>query len=402
MDEPAAQIALPSTALSLEDMSMLSSLPQDDLCTPTARPYPHQVGGHGQLAVTKAGRVLKPLTAKEHAFYTYISSDQLPEELIWLRHNTPKYFGDTQSPKFDDPDPDKHPHRPRPRFDIRPTPDYSINLSNNSAEHSPYNNHNLRWRTHGDEQTSLSPWATQVRARRSSLSASRKATLSIALEDINGGFDRPCVMDCKIGRRHFDDDASDEKKRRHIAKAKATTTAKCGVRYTGMQSYKRNGAPISSPGVFESRNKYHGRTLKEHDLVPEATWFFHDSHVLRTDCVRRIRDKIINLRRHLDKQRHFYFYSSSLLLVYEGALPASNPPKVDVRMIDFAHTVRSQGNRDDGYLFGIDYLIHILTTILENEESGLTKLPLEPDPSRSLEVDIVGDISRIDPNEFDQ
>jgi hypothetical protein len=57
------------------------------------RPYPHQVGGHGQLVQTAAGTVLKPLILKEAAFYNFIYSDSCPESLGWLRDVTPRYYG---------------------------------------------------------------------------------------------------------------------------------------------------------------------------------------------------------------------------------------------------------------------------------------------------------------------
>lgn len=182
-------------------------------------------------------------------------------------------------------------------------------------------------------------------------------------------------MDCKIGTRHYDDDASAEKRRRHIEKARATTSAKCGVRYTGMQSFKRS-TPGGTNGVFEFRDKYDGRKLKEPDLIPEATWFFHDNFQVRADCVRQILDRLCELKHYLLSQDHFFFYSSSLLLVYEGAPNDVAPSRVDLRMIDFAHTILSNGSRDDGYLLGINYLIRVLTSVLTNEQDGSRHLPL--------------------------
>lgn len=197
-------------------------------------------------------------------------------------------------------------------------------------------------------------------------------------------------MDCKIGTRHYDDDASEAKRQRHIWKAKSTTSARCGVRYTGMQTFKRDlHCACSAKGVLEHRDKYLGRTLTEPDLVPWATWFFYDNHRVRIDCVKMILEKIRHLRASLNCQRHFFFYSSSLLLVYEGALEGVAAPRVDVRMIDFAHTVRSKGYRDDGYVLGIDYLIKILTGILENDKRGILSLPGQSDVGVTVDTTAV-------------
>lgn len=75
------------------------------------------------------------------------------------------------------------------------------------------------------------------------------------------------------------------------------------------------------------------------------------------------------------RQCHFFLYASSLLLVYEGADESERMPTVDVRMIDFAHAVRSHGRRDDGFLKGVNYLIHVLTMVLLNDRKGCSRLP---------------------------
>lgn len=468
-----------------------------------ARPYPHQVGGHGELAVTNSGHVLKPLQPKEYAFYKYIHSDQFPVPLRWILQFTPKFYGEADFPNMPSPrhssvtektqiapsqvdtptfaDSFTHgslsaststpscttvptistsPKLPlstthtvltssaftcattshisssktptlsqstsTPVFSTRSKSIDGFDLAKHSessqgavctdqtasnsgtsslAHHSDPletvptlpatasmdtllmsgttllpNSALPRWRLPdgtASTEVGVSPWVLQMRLRTrlsSSENPLRKPRRSIALEDINRKFVLPCVMDCKLGTRHYDDDATAEKRRRHIEKANSTTSAKCGVRYTGMQSFKRSAA-TGTNGVFEFRDKYDGRKLKEADLIPEATWFFYDNFQVRVECVRLILERLCELRRYLLSQNHFYFYSSSLLLVYEGALDDVAPARVDVRMIDFAHTVLSKGNRDDGYLLGINYLIRILTNVLSNERDNTRQLP---------------------------
>lgn len=228
---------------------------------------------------------------------------------------------------------------------------------------------------------SISPWAARMKTRKKHLYTAalghppKRPRPCVELEDINNGFIIPCVMDCKIGTRHYDDDASEAKRQRHIWKAKSTTSAKCGVRYVGMQSFKMGSTGTMMGGSLEHRDKYLGRRITEKDLVPWATWFFHDNTRVRYACVEMILEKVVELREKLNLQKQFFFYSSSLLLVYEGAREDLAAPKVDVRMIDFAHTVPSNGHRDDGYVLGIDYLVSILKTILKNEVNNATILP---------------------------
>lgn len=64
----------------------------------------------------------------------------------------------------------------------------------------------------------------------------------------------------------------------------------------------------------------------------------------------------------MNTQTHFRFYSSSLLIVYEGDI--NLPDRVDVRMIDFAKAQWYSGETDGGYMVGITTLIRLLEMIL--------------------------------------
>lgn len=328
-----------------------------------AAPYPHQVGGHRPLAVTRGGRVLKPLYEKELRFYHYIHSDQLPTDLRWIRNTTPKFYGQSTFPSS-----------------ALITAEHQ-NAVADFADSDDRGRPPVRWRDTAASSTStISPWAVTMGLRSiekskavSSTSSSTRLQQgeSITLEDINRSFLFPCVLDCKIGTRHYDDDATEEKRRRHMLKSANTTSAKHGIRFTGMQSYKRQRAN-GGIGVLEFRDKYYGRALKEEDLVPETRWFFDNGVRVRTDCIALILEKLQFIRDRVVEQRHFKFYSSSLLLVYEGASPDMSPCRADVRMIDFAHTQwrkDGQGEPDTGYILGIENLIRILRTVAANEHA---------------------------------
>ncbi len=218
---------------------------------------------------------------------------------------------------------------------------------------------------------------------------------SILLEDINVPFKYPCVLDCKVGTRHYDDDASAEKRRRHIEKSANTTSAKYGVRLTGMQSYKRqrsNGG--GGGGYFEFRDKYYGRKVRGEELNEEMIWFFSDGHTIRKDCIEIIVHKLRRIREVMKNQRHFKFYSSSILFVYEGA--KDKKAIADVRMIDFAHTQWSHEKMelDEGYLLGIDTLLDLFHCILniggQNNSTNLhvDLLPSCNDDHRDVDLNV--------------
>jgi Inositol polyphosphate kinase len=318
------------------------------------QPYPYQVGGHGMLFQASPGTVMKPLCAKEEKFYSFVYSDKIPPELAWLRAVTPHFHGTrhlptpiSRSPKSPSAPPSPADHAPSRRPPTPPTPPRPPTPLAGLSPHTPQSLHAPE-----TPATPLSPWAEHMALRVGSTSATNTV---VVLEDVNFPFRKPCVMDVKIGRRHYDDDATEEKQRRHIEKANSTTTAATGVRFIGVQSFKGS--------EYDFRDKYHGRTLQEADLIPEARWFFHNGTRLRADCVTLVLLKLRAIAKHMEVQRFFKFYSSSLLIVYEG--DASKAALVDVRMIDFAHTQQSSGDRDSGYLFGVRYLISVLEAVLE-------------------------------------
>ena len=353
-------------------------------------PYPHQVGGHGQLRQVTPGHVLKPGYEKELNFYNYIHSAWLPCDLHWLRHVTPAFYGERDMSCSESSSDDE---------DVRTTNAAATALAatgcgssrsrssvrlgagvSNGAEETDEDPISFE----GQSPEYMSPWALSM-GRRNKTKVKKKSKtipgLSICLEDLNYPFRLPCILDVKVGTRHYDDDATPEKRRHHIAKSEATTSAKYGVRFTGMQSYKL--------GRSDFHDKYHGRKLKGHDLGPELEWFFFDGDRVRVECVIIIIEKLRRIRNRMAEQRHFKFYSSSVLLIYEGAHTDEAPVRADIRMIDFAHTQWNEHQGDQGYLMGIDTLLRLLSEIVEDSnhkhhfEPHIHKdiIPIDPEPT---------------------
>ena len=70
------------------------------------------------------------------------------------------------------------------------------------------------------------------------------------------------------------------------------------------------------------------------------------------------------IRMWFEEQRHFTFYATSLLLVYDADQLAKNRPNVCIRMIDFAHVYPAHGSRDTNYLHGLCNLIQLFEDLL--------------------------------------
>lgn len=78
----------------------------------------------------------------------------------------------------------------------------------------------------------LKPLSIRIYKYRVSLNSRSEFLL---LENVVSKYNYPCILDLKMGTRQHGDDASEEKKARHIKKCEQSTSASLGVRVCGMQ-----------------------------------------------------------------------------------------------------------------------------------------------------------------------
>ena len=70
------------------------------------------------------------------------------------------------------------------------------------------------------------------------------------------------------------------------------------------------------------------------------------------------------LEQWFQSQREFFFYSSSVLIIYEGDAETAEEARVTIKLVDFAHTFPSDGRKDTNFVAGITALIDGLTNVL--------------------------------------
>lgn len=166
-----------------------------------------------------------------------------------------------------------------------------------------------------------------------------------------------------MGTRQHGDDATDEKKMRQIAKCASTTSAKLGVRLCGMQVFRKD------LNDYCWKDKYFGRRLDQQGLRGALRDFFQDGYDLKVNAIESVLKQLKCLREAIEKQTSFRFYSTSLLIAYEGdddpisgsdkSIPSSSSSpgddsfegqhnndvpdvavtRTEVKMIDFAHCI---------------------------------------------------------------
>uniref|UniRef100_UPI00398EFB5D inositol hexakisphosphate kinase 2-like n=1 Tax=Pristiophorus japonicus TaxID=55135 RepID=UPI00398EFB5D len=394
-------------------------------------PFVHQVGGHSCVLRFNDKTICKPLIQREHQFY-----ETLPPE---MRRFTPQYKG-VVSVSFEEDEEgnlcliayplsgdqadlenvDHSECEPKNKL-IKWSNKKPVLLENDnySKERGRQNRKEEKMKSHKlDEEfeskksevlfysiekksgkVKHNPWSMkchqQQLKRMKDNAKHRNQYKFILLENLTCRYEVPCVLDLKMGTRQHGDDASEEKKANQIRKCQQSTSAVIGVRVCGMQVYQLDS------GQLMFMNKYHGRKLSVQGFKEALYQFFNNGKYLRRDLFEPVLKKLSELKSVLEKQESYRFYSSSLLIIYDGkastvdsdseysedlseesadesagayAYSNSSSSMVDVRMIDFAHTtckyfgedsVVHEG-QDTGYIFGLQNLITIIKEIRDD------------------------------------
>nr|XP_033782367.1 inositol hexakisphosphate kinase 1 isoform X2 [Geotrypetes seraphini] len=401
---------------------------QDGVRGVLLEPFVHQVGGHSSMMRYDDHTVCKPLIAREQRFY-----ESLPPE---MKEFTPEYKGvvsvcfegdsdgyinlvaypfvENEALEQDEVSEREQPRRKHSRRNFHRSSgstehkdDKCQGLTGESTESTQeMKSPKLELHMHSDvpfqmldgnsglcsEKISFNPWSLQCHKQQLKLmrseSKERKLYKFLLLENVVHHFKFPCILDLKMGTRQHGDDASEEKAARQMKKCEQSTSAAIGVRVCGMQVFQLDS------GHYLCRNKYYGRGLTIEGFRHALYQYLHNGVDLRRDLFHPILSKLRSLLTVLEQQASYRFYSSSLLIIYDGMDQARAEPhtnhkdtcpmdssqdtsspdpslNVDVRMIDFAHST-FKGFRDDptvhdgpdkGYIFGLENLNNILEGI---------------------------------------
>jgi len=175
-------------------------------------------------------------------------------------------------------------------------------------------------------------------------------------------------VDLKLGRRNYLEDIhTPYKVLLRTVKSSATTAKDFGFRVGGLKVYRPRTAS------FVVRQKAWGNQLKRKDLHKAIHMYLHDGVRTRVDVIPHLITRLKSLANALEKQTTFSFMASSVLLIYEGdstSEQAVDHQRIDVRLIDFDHTMIRDGNAKDiaGVIFGVKNLIRVLKRLLFSEQ----------------------------------
>ncbi|XP_068111422.1 inositol polyphosphate multikinase [Hyperolius riggenbachi] len=150
--------------------------------------------------------------------------------------------------------------------------------------------------------------------------------LYLKLEDVTRKFNKPCIMDVKIGQKSYDPYASADKIQQQVSKY--PLMEEIGFLVLGMRVYH-----IDSDS-YETQNQHYGRTLTKETVKEGISKFFHNGCCLRKDAVSVCLQKVKLILNWFENQDILHFYASSLLFVYDASYPQTPKSPVDGKILD--------------------------------------------------------------------
>jgi len=205
----------------------------------------------------------------------------------------------------------------------------------------------------------------------------------VVLSDIAAPFQRPCMLDLKMGQKTYEPDASQDKKERQRRKYPQQETF--GFRIVGMKVYDPDHEASDPSSGYRMFEKGFGRQLKRREDVSSALQTFSKvqsgggasvrasmdstSSILdRIEMVLQILELIQSLRQVMEEcNNDIAFFATSTLIAYEGDDNAFSTDRFTLKLIDFAH-VRYCAGGDPGFNHGLDTIMTFLELIVRQRD----------------------------------
>uniref|UniRef100_A0A2K6ENQ6 Kinase n=1 Tax=Propithecus coquereli TaxID=379532 RepID=A0A2K6ENQ6_PROCO len=159
--------------------------------------------------------------------------------------------------------------------------------------------------------------------------------LYLKLEDVTHKFNKPCIMDVKIGRKSYDPFASSEKIQQQVSKY--PLMEEIGFLVLGMRV----------------------RMIIKNNIFWGPVRFFHNGFSLRKDAIAASIQKIKKILQWFESQEQLNFYASSLLFVYEGS---SQPTTTKSNDRTLAEKFLSKGQLSDTEVLEYNNNFHVLSS----------------------------------------
>lgn len=147
---------------------------------------------------------------------------------------------------------------------------------------------------------------------------------SVVLQNSTHGFKKANILDAKLGRRLWADDAPMEKRKRFDEVTRQTTTGSHGFRIAGMRVYKGTDNPeeLDADG-FQNYSKDYGKfgVSKDNVAQPFINFIFNERAGIDKDLGRAVAQAFLEELKQVEEvlaSSETRMYSASLLFTFEG------------------------------------------------------------------------------------
>ncbi|KAF8063649.1 IPK2 [Scenedesmus sp. PABB004] len=178
----------------------------------------------------------------------------------------------------------------------------------------------------------------------------------LVLDDVAAGYAQPCLLDVKLGLRTWYPWASDELQRKCRRKDGSTTQAALGFRVCGGLSHN------SVTGATWRVDRHWGKQLTPASVQQAFLHFADNGRLSLAQLVHgpgMLLEQLRGLADALAAQPGWHLFSSSALLIYDGAAATPAEARPRAWLIDFAHAFApaphgpAPPTRDDNVLAGL-------------------------------------------------
>ena len=149
--------------------------------------------------------------------------------------------------------------------------------------------------------------------------------LAIALENVAHGYEKPNILDVKLGARLWDDEAPIAKREKLDSVAETSTSKPLGFRIAGMKTYHGIAANVDTDVTSEGYKVYdkmYGRAFTADNVVDGfGDYFLLGKGARPTVPIRKVIKRFTRDLRDIQqvmRAEESRMYSASLLFVYEG------------------------------------------------------------------------------------
>jgi len=182
----------------------------------------------------------------------------------------------------------------------------------------------------------------------------------IILEDLTADMEKPCIMDIKMGTVTAGKDANFVKKHVVLKKDKETTSFQQGLRIVGARIYMKD------TDTYRIIGRSDGYNITAEQLPAFISGFLYNGVDFHSCLLKFYISQLQKIQEWMNEQCKYRFYSSSILFVYDGNGSPKKNFKADIRMIDFAHVIKTDDRKlDYGYLIGINNLLNFLESFVD-------------------------------------